>query len=135
MPRLSAMLLASLVVLACEMKQPAPPLREVRSPNMDAATALTRRYAASRFAAWNLHANAAGSDCSVLLVETAVILEDSMVEAIHYGTGSYAVYDGGIQRYYRERSFRGVAYRDRSGHVWTYGAVGPVEAAGMSRCQ
>ena len=135
MPRLSATLLASLVVLACEIKHSAPPLREVRSPNMDAATALTNRYAASRFAGWKLQAYAAGSDCGVLLVETGVVLEDSMVEAIHYGTGSYNVYEGGIQRFYRERSFRGVAYRDRSGHIWTYGAVGPVEAAGMSRCR
>ena len=53
-----------------------------------------------------------------------------MVAAIHYGTGAYGVYDGGVHRFYLERSFRGVAYTDRSGHIWAYGAVNPAERLG-----
>jgi hypothetical protein len=95
---------------------------------------VTERYAQSRLSRWNVRASAAGSDCAVLFLETSVILEDAMVEAMHYGAGAYDVYDGGVQRFSREHAFRGVAYKDRSGRVWSYGAVTPAEAERLASC-
>ncbi|HYC60322.1 MAG TPA: hypothetical protein VEK79_12235 [Thermoanaerobaculia bacterium] len=94
----------------------------------------TERYAQSRLARWNVHARAAGRDCAVLFVETSMILEDSMIEAMHYGAGAYDIHEGGVQQFLRERAFRGVAYKDRSGRLWTYGAVTPAEAEGLTPC-
>jgi hypothetical protein len=100
-----------------------------------AASRFTERSAQSRLAAWNVRASAAGQSCDVLLVETSIILEDSMVEALQYGAGAYAVVPGGIERFYGEHSFRGVAYKDASGRVWTYGHVTAAEAETMKRCE
>ena len=57
-----------------------------------------------------------------------------MVEAMHYGAGAYGVVDGGVQRFCRDRSFRGVAYKDSSGRIWTYGNVTAQDAATLPRC-
>jgi len=100
-----------------------------------AANALTREYAQSRLARWSLKARAAGSDCDVLFVETPMILDDALVEALHYGAGAYAIHIGGVDRFCRERAFRGTAYRDRSGRVRTFGEVGSAEAAGLKPCR
>ena len=98
-----------------------------------AADAWTRHYAESRLKKWSLRAHAAGGDCNVLYVETPMLLEDSLIEALHYGTGAYAIYEGrGVQYFCRQRAFRGVAYRDRSGSVWTFGNVSASEA--LDRC-
>jgi hypothetical protein len=109
-----------------------------RSPSHEthivAANAFTQRYAHSRFAGWKVRASARGRDCDVLLVETDMVMEDSMVEAMHYGAGAYGVVDGGVQRFYRDRAFRGVAYKDSSGRVWAYGDVTAQAAATMPRC-
>jgi hypothetical protein len=115
---------AALLVLACQQKHAvvATSLRGGGQGNdhVAAAQTLTQRYARSRLAEWHVHASAAGSDCSVLFVETGVIMEDSMVEALHYGLGAYDVVDGGVRRFSREHKFRGVAYRDSTGRVWRY---------------
>ena len=99
------------------------------------AATFTARYAKSRFADWKVRANAAGGDCDVLLIRTAILIDDRMVEALHYGGGPYDVYDGGVQHFYRERKFRGVAYRDPSGAVWTYGAVTKEDAETLKPCR
>jgi hypothetical protein len=104
------------------------------SKQVAAARVFTDRYAHSRFAAWKVRASARGRDCDVLLVETDMVMEDSMVEAMHYGAGAYGVVDGGVQRFYRDRSFRGVAYKDSSGRIWAYGNVTAQDAATLSRC-
>jgi len=109
---------------------PSPSNRQIA-----AASALTDRYAASTLAKWSLRGSAAGADCNVLLVETPVVLDDSLVEAIHYGTGACAVVDGGVRRFTRERAFRAVVYRDRTGRVWTYGDVVQAEAEGLQPCR
>ena len=120
-----------LLTLACEsnrpMSSPAPRDRDAR---ITAADMFTQRYSTSRLSKWNVRASAAGNDCSVLLVDTSVVLEDSIVEAIHYGTGAYEVYRGGVRDFYRERSFRGVAYRDPTNRVWTYGSASDSEDLG-----
>ena len=100
-----------------------------------AANVFTNRYAHSRFARWNVRATARGRDCDVLLVETDMVMEDSMVDAMHYGAGAYGVVDGGVQRFYRDRAFRGVAYKDSSGRIWAYGNVSARDAATLSRCR
>jgi hypothetical protein len=104
------------------------------SNHVAAANVFTDRYAHSRFARWNVRASARGRDCDVLLVETDMVMEDSMVEAMHYGAGAYGVVDGGVQRFYRDRSFRGVAYKDSSGRIWAYGGVTARDAATLSQC-
>jgi hypothetical protein len=100
-----------------------------------AAHLFTERYSKSRLSAWHVHASAAGADCAILLIDVPIVLEDSMIEAMHYGAGAYDVYDGGVHRFYRERTFRGVAYKDASGRVWTYGAVSPDEARSLAPCR
>jgi hypothetical protein len=39
-----------------------------------------------------------------------------------------------VQRFCRDRSFRGVAYKDSSGRVWAYGNVTAHDAATLPRC-
>ena len=100
-----------------------------------AATSFTERFSKSRFATWHVRANAAGDDCGVLLVETSMIMDESMIEAMHYGAGAYDVYRGGVQQFSRERAFRGVVYRDPSLRTWTYGATNATEAETLRPCR
>ena len=93
---------------------------------MLAASALTQRYSRSAFAGWNIHAQAGGAECSVLVLTTTVILDDAMVEGLHYGGGPYDVVEGGVQQFCRAHAFRGVAYSDSSRRVWTYSVAGGV---------
>jgi hypothetical protein len=99
------------------------PLRPLqRNVRVQAATLFTDRYSQPPFTEWHIHASAAGRDHSMLLVQVGVILDESMVEAMHYGTGAYDKY-GGVQRFSIEQTFRGVLYRDVSGKCWRYGKV------------
>lgn len=125
----SAGAIAILTVLSCTPNPATSHDLRVRDADL-----FTQRYAQSRLARWNVRASAAGKDCAVLYVETSMILEDSMIEAMHYGAGAYDIHDGGVQQFLRERAFRGVAYKDRSGRLWTYGAVTPTEAERLARC-
>jgi len=96
---------------------------------LTSANAFTIRYQHSPLSTWNVRAHVAGSDCDVLYVETSIILEDAMIEAMHYGAGAYEnIYPGGVQRFSKEHAFRGVAYKDVSGRVWTYGDIAKTEA-------
>lgn len=111
------------------------PMSTAAVDRIEAANAFSRRYTQSRFSRWNIRANAGGTDCDVLFIKTSVPLEESMIEAMQYGAGSYDIYDGGVQRFYRDRTFRGVAYKDGSERVWTYGAVTVAEAEKMILCR
>lgn len=104
------------------------------SARVDAAGVFTKRYAHSALSVWKVRGAAAGSDCDILLIKTSVVMDDAMVEALHYGGGAYGVVDGGVQRFYRDRAFRGVAYRDAAGHVWRYGDVTRNEAETLKPC-
>ncbi len=121
----------ALLVVSCGPS----PQRPHNDPHVAAAALFTQRYANSRLSEWKVRASAAGADCGVLLVETSVIMEDSMVAAMHYGAGAYNVYDGGVQRFCRDRHFRGVAYKDSSGRVWTYDKVTVGEAETLKPCR
>ncbi|PYQ26596.1 MAG: hypothetical protein DMF56_23580 [Acidobacteria bacterium] len=114
---------------SCDSNQP----RMKSNEHVAAADAFTSRYARSRLARWNVQAHAAGTDCGVFFVQTKIVMEDSMVEALHYGGGAYDVYRGGVQQYSHDRAFRGVAYRDGSGRMWTYGDVTTGEALAACR--
>jgi hypothetical protein len=122
------LMILALLIATCESRP------RLSDNHVDAAHVFTDRYAHSRFAGWKVRASARGRDCDVLLVETDMVMEDSMVEAMHYGAGAYGVVDGGVQRFYRDRSFRGVAYKDSSGRIWAYGNVTAQEAATLPRC-
>jgi len=100
-----------------------------------AARSLAQLYDASRFHAWHIRANAAGRDCRVLLLETGIILDGSMIEAMHYGAGEYDAYGGGVKRFLRLHEFRGVAYKDVSKCIWTYGDVTQDEAERLVKCR
>ncbi len=117
--------IALLLLFAC---------RAVDDGHIAAATALTRRYAQSRFEKWHVHASAAGRDCSVLLVQTSIVLDDSMVEAMHYGTGAYAVDGRGVQHFSGDSAFRGVVYRDPTYRVWWYGDLGVEDPQSLAAC-
>jgi hypothetical protein len=127
--------LATFGVLTCEFNRPKRlPPSNTRAAHVSAAGSLTRLYTQSRLRPWEIRAAAAGSNCDVLFVRTSLILEDSLIEAVHYGGGSYEVYPGGVQQFYRDRAFRGVAYQDASKRVWTYGDVSAAEAERMVAC-
>lgn len=135
---LALIILAALAATAstCDPRpSAAPPQQADRKARMRAADDFTRRYAHSRMACWNVHAAAAGARCGVLLIQVAVVMEDSMVDAMHYGTGPYDVLEGGVDRFYRSRTFRGVTYRDATGRVWPYGAVLRTETHELAPCR
>jgi hypothetical protein len=94
------------------------------------ANDLTKRYGSSRFSKWQIRGAAIGRDDSVLCISIGIVLDDSMIEALHYGSGLYDVYPGGIQGFMRDRHFRAVAYTDKTGRKWSYGVILP----GESRC-
>jgi hypothetical protein len=122
--------LAVCLIACAPPQQPSP-----RQERIDAASLFTRSCEASQLAKWNIRGIAAGADCGVLLVDTSMVLDDSLTEAIHYGTGPYAVVDGGVRHFTRARAFRGVAYRDRTGHVRTYGDLMQGEAEDLQPCR
>lgn len=127
---LTRLFAVAVFVIGCAPPQQQSP----REERIAAASLLTRHCAASRLAKWNIRGIAAGADCGVLLVDTSMVLDDSLVEAIHYGTGPYAVVDGGVRQFSR-RSFRGVAYRDRIGRVRAYGNLTQGEAEELRPCR
>ena len=124
MARQIILVLGFLSVLACQRPD----------THVSTASMLTQRYSRSKFEKWNVHASAAGRDCRVLLVETSIILDDSMVEAMHYGAGAYAVDGRGMQHFSREGSFHGVVYRDQTDRVWTYGDLRQEEPRSITTC-
>ena len=58
-----------------------------------------------------------------------------MIETVQYGAGSSEVWEGGAQRFSRERGFRGVAYRDAADLTWFYGNVTPQEEKTLTPCR
>jgi hypothetical protein len=122
MSRIPALILSVLIgAAACESNRRPP-----HDARIAAANAFTDRYAGSALARWRVRGHAAGADCGVLIVETSVVMEDGMVEALHYGIGAYDVYTGGIQQFSNDHAFRGVVYRDSTRKEWGYGEVGTV---------
>ncbi|HSY50411.1 MAG TPA: hypothetical protein VLC46_16485 [Thermoanaerobaculia bacterium] len=93
------------------------------------AAALTKIYAGSRVSGLRLEAKAAPMDRSILLIRIGIPVDDSQVEAIHYGTGSFGVTPNGIRRFYLDHRFRGVIYQDATGATWAYGSVRTEEVA------
>lgn len=131
--------LLALVACADEPRQLPVTAAAMQRPSMArqriaAADELTRQYADSRLAKWNIRAHAAGPQCSALVVEIDLIMEDTLIESLHYGVGAYDMIEGGVQRFYRERAFRGVAYRDATANVWTYGILSPPEVKTLEPC-
>lgn len=136
-----AMLVACALLTSCTSDTPAAtmPHRMAKdggqSDRVRAAAALTKRYARPPFHEWNVQAEAAGRQCNVLIVRTPVVMESSMVDAMHHGAGEYEVDGSGVQSFYLEEAFRGVAYRDGSDRIWTYGAVTAAEVEELVPCR
>ncbi len=134
-----SLILLLLAAAGCDTnRSPGQPRPHSAAPDtahhIAAAHDFNDRFAHSRLAAWKVRAVAAGSDCDVLSVDVSIILDESMVEAMHYGAGAYEVYGGGVDRFVRDRSFRGVTYRDASGRQWAYGLT-PNEAESLQPCR
>lgn len=130
------MIVAVIAVIAigqCTGRQPTPQ-RSAAKARMEAARRFTKDCAVSRLSEWKVSGRAAGSDCGILLIDSPVTLEDAIVEAMHYGTGAYNLYRGGINKFSHERSFRGVVYHDHSGQVWLYGEVSNDEMKTLRPC-
>jgi hypothetical protein len=86
-------------------------------------------------ASWNVKASAAGTHCDVLFIETQTVMETSMVDAIHYGVAAYDFLPGGVKKFGRVNAFRGVAYKDASGYLWTYGNVTASDHQSLNPCR
>ena len=133
-----SLLFLLLAAMGCDSNRP-PTNHTVHDTTPDTTNRITtahnftNRVAHSRLAAWKIHAGAAGNDCAVLTVDVSIILDESMVEAMHYGAGAYAVYGGGVERFVHDRDFRGVAYKDASGRQWAYG-LSEDEAHALQPC-
>lgn len=126
-------LLLSLALAACACT--ASDAERTHDPRIEAADYFTERYEHSRFAKWNFHATAAGHDCGVLIVETSQTMDDSLVEAVHYGAGAFAIVDGGVENFLHKRGFRGVIYRDITQRHWTFGVVPEADAKEIEPCR
>jgi hypothetical protein len=124
-----------LFVLAAGCNAVATPRSAADEARAAAAAQFTKRYAHSRFAQWQVRARPAGADCTVLLIETGVLMDNAMVETVQYGAGYSEVYDGGAQRFSRDKAFRGVAYRDSGDRIWSYGSVSDEEAKTIEPCR
>ena len=109
--------------------------RAVPDHHIDAANALTHRYARSHYEKWHVHARATGKDCRVLLVETSIVLDESMVEAMHFGTGPYALEGRGVEKYSDEGGFRGVVYKDPTDRVFSYGDLRDDDPHALPPCR
>ena len=127
-----AIAILTITVLASCRSNSRPAVDHARQ--IAAADALTRKYAASALGEWKVRGKAAGDDCDVLIVATSIIMEDAMVDALHYGAGAYDIYEGGVQNFSTSSAFRGVAYRDASGKVWAYDGITHEEANRLSPC-
>ena|SRR5215213_2153792 len=139
MRRLFGSALFWMALAACETHAPAAtptqPLVRNTAPYREAARRLTQRYAKSPMAAWDVRASATGPDCKVLFIETNIIMETSMVDAIHYGVAAYDFLPGGVKQFGRLNAFRGVAYQDVTGYRWRYGNVSVAEAESLKPCR
>ena len=125
--------------LACESQPPVSPRQPAVARNaaryVEAARRLTELYTKTRMADWNVKADAAGSNCDFLFIETATVLDTSMVDAIHYGVAAYDFLPGGVKQFGRTNAFRGVVYKDASGYLWTYGNLKRVDAESLRPCR
>lgn len=130
MKRALTMILLAALAARCESQRP-----KASNEHIAAAGEMTSRYARSAIAHWDVRARAGGADCGVLLVETKIVMEDSKIEALHYGGGVYDVYKGGVDQFGRDRAFRGVVYRDATGRVWTYGDLSAGEGPALEPCR
>jgi hypothetical protein len=110
---------------ACEANRAPASDHNIRIASADL---FTKKYAQSPLSGWRMRGRAVGSDCDILFVETSIILEDSMIDALQHGNGAYNVHPRGIERFANDHSFRGIAYKDASGRVWTFGRVASTEA-------
>jgi hypothetical protein len=125
----------ALTVISCGSEPLEPKTAVGTETHVRDAQMFTDLYSGSRLSAWNVRATAAGVDCAVLFVTTTMLLEDSLIDALHYGSGAYDIYEGGIHEFYQRRAFRGVAYQDRSKRIWTFGRVSQVETTNLTPCQ
>ena len=127
----SIVLLLAAASLSCESNSRPSQDQE----RVHAAVVFNHLYSQTGLAQWKIHARAAGTGCSVLLVETSIIMEDAMVEGLHYGAGAYDAYRGGVEQFLHDRSFRGVVYRDSTKKSWMFGEITDPDVAAMTMCR
>ena len=123
-------LLTLALLAACESNR----RPSAHAERVAAACTFTDRYSHSALSRWNVRGHAAGADCEILVVETSIVMEDAMVEALHYGVGAYDIYQGGIRQFSTDHAFHGVVYRDVTRKEWPYGETGAVRVAMLEPC-
>ena len=134
-PRVSGIAMLLLLLTRCTGSDPvAVPARSVEEIRLSAAQQLTAG-AGTSVPGWHIHARAAGHDCGVLLVDVGVNMEDVLVDGLQYGVEPYTITTGGVHAFSRTHFFRGVAYRDAAGRVWTYGAISRTDAESLVPCR
>lgn len=120
---LSAFLIAAIVGLLIYQENST---ERVRSPEDLAAHAVTRRYAAApHFKRFNIHASAIDAKApagqtTLLVVVAGLRLDDSLVDKLHNGFGSFEVFEGGIMGYAKSHAFGSVMYTDCSRRAWAF---------------
>ena len=113
----------------------APPRLPAKIARHLAAGKLTERFALSRLSGWNINASAEGRDCDVLLVTFFVVMEDSMIAALHNGDLIYGqIVPGGLSAFGSSNGFRAVVYRDGDGRTWSFGELRADEASKLAPC-
>lgn len=122
----------TLTLIACDNRLQLPAATVQRS---NAAKVFTELYSKSRLAQWNVQAAPGGTQCDVLFIRTSILLDETRIEAMHYGAGAYDVVEGGVRHFYPERTFRGVVYKDSGGRTWNYGDVTTEEAETLTPCR
>jgi hypothetical protein len=58
-----------------------------------------------------------------------------MVEAMHYGTGPYALDRHGVEKYAHDGGFHGVVYRDPTDHLFPYGDLRDEDPHALAPCR
>lgn len=135
MARTLSALTFAILIASCVRHDSSSVADHARDARITAADVFTRRWQSAPLAKWKMRGRAAGADCRVLVVDTPMLLDDTTVEAMHYGTGHYTSDEGGIRRFSSDHAFRGVVYRDQTRHFWFFGDVRRDESESLQPCR
>lgn len=121
-----ASLTGILLLSACELFDRRPKADPVRAA---AAANFTKRYSQSHFAEWHVRARPAGSDCTILLIDTGVLMTDERIDAVEFGVNASEIVEGGAHGLAHDAKFRAVVYRDSGDKIWVRDGAVPNPSA------
>lgn len=91
-----------------------------------AADELTGMFHVHPLDEYRITAYASGQDCTTLLLTSTIVLDDNMVEDLHFG-GGVPAYRNGVMGFALARGFSRVKYVDTWGKTW----LGHLDGAGV----